>query len=86
MGSNSNSKRGEDRISGLPDAILCHILSFLSKVDVVRTSILCHRWEKLWVSVPTLDLRDDSFDQGRGSTPIHKFSLRCTNMDGLSSY
>ncbi|PRQ42717.1 putative F-box domain-containing protein [Rosa chinensis] len=45
-GSNSKRRRKrctEDRLSELPDAILCHILSFLSTVDAVKTSVLSHR-------------------------------------------
>ncbi|PRQ57143.1 putative F-box domain-containing protein [Rosa chinensis] len=50
----SNSKRlklcshNEDRISGLPDAILCHILSFFSIRQAVKTSILSHKWRNVW--------------------------------------
>ncbi|KAM5586295.1 FBD-associated F-box protein [Rosa sericea] len=61
MGSKSNSKPGQDRISGLPDEILCHILSFTSTVDAVKASLLSHRWENMWLSVPTLYLCDDDF-------------------------
>ncbi|KAH7859513.1 hypothetical protein Vadar_002040 [Vaccinium darrowii] len=46
----------EDRISNLPDAVLCHILSFLPTKTVVQTSPLAKRWKYLWVSVPNIDL------------------------------
>ncbi|KAL6205881.1 hypothetical protein ACLB2K_023133 [Fragaria x ananassa] len=49
-------------ISGLPDKILNHVISFLATIDVVRTIILSHRWKKLWVSVPSLYLQDDGFN------------------------
>ncbi|KAJ1397459.1 Leucine-rich repeat domain superfamily [Sesbania bispinosa] len=50
-----------DRISGLPDPILCHILSFLPTKLTVATSILSKRWKLLWRSVPSFDFQDDSY-------------------------
>ncbi|ONI12360.1 hypothetical protein PRUPE_4G158900 [Prunus persica] len=59
------SKREEivkDKISELPDSILCHMLSFIPTEYAVRTSILSTRWKRIWASVPNLDFeyRDDS--------------------------
>uniref|UniRef100_A0A803LYH1 F-box domain-containing protein n=2 Tax=Chenopodium quinoa TaxID=63459 RepID=A0A803LYH1_CHEQI len=54
------SKGGVDRISGLPNDILCHILSFLPTKYAVATSVLSTRWKYLWSSVPVLDI-DASF-------------------------
>jgi len=47
-----------DRVSSLPDSIICHILSFLPTKDTVATIILSKRWKPLWLSVVTLDFID----------------------------
>jgi len=47
-----------DRVSSLPDSIICHILSFLPTKYIVATSILPKRWKPLWLSVSTLDFID----------------------------
>ncbi|KDO64131.1 hypothetical protein CISIN_1g038283mg, partial [Citrus sinensis] len=50
----------EDRISSLPDGILCNILSFLPFKYPVATCILSSRWKCVWTSLPNL-----CFDQAR---------------------
>ncbi|KAL7144323.1 hypothetical protein ABFS83_07G004800 [Erythranthe nasuta] len=61
-----------DRISGLPDEILCHILSFLPTKISVSTSIFSRRWKFLWAYVPSL-----SFECGEKEDIIDKvFMLR----------
>lgn len=47
-----------DRISRMPDSILCHILSFLPTEAAVRASILSSRWKLVWTSLPNLMFND----------------------------
>ncbi|XP_061367554.1 FBD-associated F-box protein At4g10400-like [Gastrolobium bilobum] len=44
-----------DRISDLPDAVLCHILSFLTIKICVTTSVLSRRWRHIWKDIQVLD-------------------------------
>ncbi|KAL0354797.1 UNVERIFIED_CONTAM: putative F-box/LRR-repeat protein [Sesamum radiatum] len=52
---------GIDRISNLPNEVLCHILSFLPTKYAIATSILSTKWKNLFPLIPNLRLRlDDS--------------------------
>uniref|UniRef100_A0A0D3HJF0 F-box domain-containing protein n=1 Tax=Oryza barthii TaxID=65489 RepID=A0A0D3HJF0_9ORYZ len=54
----TSKKMAEAREKGgidvLPDALLQHILSFLSADKALKTSVLSRRWRHLWKSTPTL--------------------------------
>ncbi|XP_050218544.1 FBD-associated F-box protein At4g10400-like [Mercurialis annua] len=41
----------EDRMSGLPEQVLCSILKNLETTQVVQTSILSTRWRHIWTQV-----------------------------------
>ncbi|EOA12630.1 hypothetical protein CARUB_v10027540mg, partial [Capsella rubella] len=51
----------EDRVSKLPDHLICHILSPLPIKEIIKTSLLSTRWRSLWLSVPYLDLNSQNF-------------------------
>lgn len=51
-----------DRISGLPDKILHHIMSFLNARQAVQTCVLSRRWRNLWRTMPCINADFDEFD------------------------
>ncbi|CAL1386485.1 unnamed protein product [Linum trigynum] len=52
-----------DRLSGLPDEVLHHVLSFLDTKCVVQSSILSNRWRSLWKTVPVFNFNGESFNE-----------------------
>ncbi|OMP04488.1 hypothetical protein COLO4_09613 [Corchorus olitorius] len=56
---------GRDRISGLPDEILLHILSYLFTKDIIVTSSLSSRWKSLW---KLLSISNFDFDLRQADT------------------
>lgn len=80
-----------DRINGLSDEIICHILSFVPTKESALTSLLSKRWRNLFALTPNLHLVDDvgvgcaqSFIDfvdrllfGSSDLPIRTFSIKC---------
>uniref|UniRef100_A0ACD5U1V1 Uncharacterized protein n=1 Tax=Avena sativa TaxID=4498 RepID=A0ACD5U1V1_AVESA len=55
---------GGDRISGLANDLLGHILSFLPAVEAVRSSALSRRWRRAWTHTPDLKISDELHQDG----------------------
>ncbi|CAA0387375.1 unnamed protein product [Arabidopsis thaliana] len=51
----------KDMINVLPDALLCHILSFLTTKEAASTSLLSRRWRYLLAFVPNLEFDDSVY-------------------------
>ena len=56
----TRATKSVDRISSLPDSLLCHILSFLPTRTAMSTSILSRRWRHVWEHLQVFDFRDSS--------------------------
>ncbi|XP_045831574.1 putative FBD-associated F-box protein At3g50710 [Trifolium pratense] len=56
-----------DRISNIPDDILCHILSFLPTKDSFSTTLLSKRWSSLFKLLTALDFSDYSVSDNKES-------------------
>ncbi|KAK3159965.1 hypothetical protein QOZ80_1BG0053460 [Eleusine coracana subsp. coracana] len=62
-----------DQLSSLPDDILHSILHDLPLRDIIRTSVVSHRFAKMWrdalATSPVLDFTDCDFVSGSSQTP-----------------
>ncbi|XP_058747546.1 F-box/LRR-repeat protein At3g59190-like isoform X2 [Vicia villosa] len=65
-----------DRMSSLPDSVLCHILSFLpTKTSVTTMTLVSRRWRHLWQHLQAFDFDQDSFKTVQESKRFKKFAL-----------
>ncbi|MED6144448.1 hypothetical protein PIB30_015658 [Stylosanthes scabra] len=60
-----------DKISYLPNAILCNILSYLPTKEAVTTSILSRRWRHVWKDLQVIDLDFKPFWKGYDDEERH---------------
>ncbi|XP_020878710.1 putative FBD-associated F-box protein At5g53635 [Arabidopsis lyrata subsp. lyrata] len=58
-----STRLDEDRLSQLPDSLICHILSHLPTKEAVKTSVLSIRWRDLWLLVSRLELDSHEFPE-----------------------
>ncbi|CAI9106997.1 OLC1v1006258C1 [Oldenlandia corymbosa var. corymbosa] len=62
-----------DRISDLPESIICHILSFLTTKQVLATRFLSKSWSRHWTKVADFDFSDGLwYDEDRFPYRGHK--------------
>jgi len=87
-----------DRISDLPDSILCHILSFVPTKLAATTIVLSKRWKQVWLSVLALHYDQESFKNFNSfrnfisltmslwdkEIPIHSFTFKAADPCRLS--
>lgn len=71
-----------DRISELPDPLICRVLYHLPTKDAVRTSVLSTRWRTLWLWVPRLGLNYRVFQK---KDALVNFGDRFFDSDRVSS-
>ncbi|KAK2638609.1 hypothetical protein Ddye_026404 [Dipteronia dyeriana] len=64
-----------DRLSSLPEHLICHILSFLETIDVIRAGSVCRKWRYFWVEMPYLNFNVDTI----WSHPELRWSMETIN-------
>ncbi|XP_040362135.1 F-box protein At4g22280 isoform X2 [Rosa chinensis] len=85
MASESKRQSGVDRISELPDAVLCHIFSFLPTIYAMWTTVLSRRWNNLWTSLPNLSFDNKDFPTNHTMSPIQSFKHFMSAVEGALS-
>ncbi|KAK7251786.1 hypothetical protein RIF29_35305 [Crotalaria pallida] len=87
-GQRASPMEEEDRISSLPDEVLCHILSFLPTKEAVATSAISKRWYPLWRSVTILDINDEFVPQDDQNAYLRyrEFVLRYVKDDNKGNF
>ncbi|WVZ06394.1 hypothetical protein V8G54_019740 [Vigna mungo] len=68
-----------DRISDLPDGVLCHVLSFLPTTAAIATTILSKRWNALWRTCPSLTFDDSDYFFNSTSQSYSRF-VQCVHV------
>ncbi|XP_027193539.1 F-box/FBD/LRR-repeat protein At4g26340-like isoform X1 [Cicer arietinum] len=72
-----------DRISSLPDSVLCHILSFLTAKTCVATSLLSRRWRHVWENIQVLEFREDFHDCYEDDDDFEQFKQFSVLVNGV---
>ncbi|KAG7537792.1 FBD domain [Arabidopsis suecica] len=86
-----STRLNEDRLSQLPDSLICQILSHLPTKEAVKTSVLSIRWRHLWLWVSRLELDSHEFPEFNtfvsfGDRFFHSDRVSCIHKLELSIY
>lgn len=89
-----------DRISSLPNEVICHIVSFLSAKEAAFTTVLSKRFQNLFTIIPNLRFDDSDKDEIQGSftdfvdrvlalpasSLVRNFSIKILKHNGPAQY